>query len=156
MSRFVLGVAVWFLAAAPSFAQAAPDARTQEAAMTLLESMHMDRVLSDAIKQTLDLQIQQNPQIAPMRGVMDQFFAKYMSWNALKDDMAAMYAREFSEAELTQITAFYQSPVGQKMVDKMPSMMSQGMALGQQRVQAHMTELQAALMAEMAKQGKAP
>ena len=45
-----------------------------------------------------------------------------------------IYARNFSADELKQITAFYRSPVGAKMLAKMPQLMGEGMQVGQQIV----------------------
>ncbi len=44
---------------------------------------------------------------------------------------AAIYARHFTADELRELIAFYQQPIGQKLVDKMPAITQQGMALGQ-------------------------
>ncbi len=46
-----------------------------------------------------------------------------------------VYARHFSADELKQITAFYRTPVGAKMLNLMPQLMGEGMQIGQQIVQ---------------------
>ena len=84
---------------------------------------------------------------------MKQFLAKYMSWDSLKADMIKIYMDEFTESELGELNKFYQTPVGKKTVEKMPTLMSKGAQLGGQRVQEHMPELQAAIAAEAQKQG---
>lgn len=57
---------------------------------------------------------------------------------ALVDDIlnetVPIYARNFSADELKQITAFYRTPVGAKMLAKMPQLMGEGMQVGQQIV----------------------
>ena len=45
-----------------------------------------------------------------------------------------IYARTFSADELKQMTAFYRTPVGAKMLASMPQLMAQGMQVGQQVV----------------------
>ena len=45
-----------------------------------------------------------------------------------------LYARTFTADEIKQITAFYRTPVGAKMLASMPQLMSQGMQMGQQVV----------------------
>jgi hypothetical protein len=74
--------------------------------------------------------------------VMTTFMNKYISWEVLKHDLSVMYAREFSEDELNQLTAFYKTPIGIKLNQKQPVLMQAGMALGQQSVMAHQDELQ--------------
>lgn len=45
-----------------------------------------------------------------------------------------IYARTFSADELKQLTAFYRTPIGAKMLASMPQLMAQGMQVGQQVV----------------------
>lgn len=57
---------------------------------------------------------------------------------ALVDEVLAetvpLYARTYTADELKQITAFYRTPVGSKMLASMPKLMSEGMQIGQQVV----------------------
>jgi len=75
-------------------------------------------------------------------GVMKAYLNKYASWDILKHDMFVMYAREFTEDELKQLTAFYKSPIGMKLNQKQPELLQTSMTLGQQNVMAHQAELQ--------------
>ncbi len=148
MPRALAFAAALALLAGPAFA--ADDARTK-AAEALLKSMKVDKVLQQSIDQMLDMQAKQNPAMAKMRPAMTKFFAKYMSWDALKPDMVALYAEEFTAGELDEMTKFYQTPTGQKMVDKMPALTAKGMQLGLSKVQAHQAELREMIEAEMKK-----
>jgi hypothetical protein len=114
--------------------------------------MKMDVVMDDSVKQMLDQQIAANPAIGQHRQIMLDFMQKYVSWAALKDDLARIYAEEFSAAELKEITAFYKTPTGEKVAMKLPVLTSKGMQLGQQRVQANLPELQQAIMNAVQKQ----
>jgi hypothetical protein len=82
--------------------------------------------------------------------VMKTFMGKYFTWDLLKDKMATIYAEEFNEEELGQITAFYNSPIGQKVSSKLPSLMQKGMMVGQEVVGQHKDELQQMMEAEFA------
>jgi hypothetical protein len=73
---------------------------------------------------------------------MNTYLKKYISWDVLKPDLTMMYAREFTEAELKQLTAFYKTPLGMKLNEKQPLLMQTGMNIGQQAVAAHQGELQ--------------
>jgi len=50
----------------------------------------------------------------------------------LTDVMAAIYASNFTVDELHDIMAFYQSPAGQKYIQRAPMIAQQSMAAGQQ------------------------
>ena len=61
-----------------------------------------------------------------------------------------IYARTFSADELKQMTAFYRTPVGAKMLASMPQLMAQGMQVGQQVVSRRMGPV----MQKMQQEGK--
>ncbi len=44
---------------------------------------------------------------------------------------ANIYARKFSIAEMQQITRFYKSPIGRKLVVQLPQIMQESMRIGQ-------------------------
>ncbi|MEP6810086.1 MAG: DUF2059 domain-containing protein [Chthoniobacterales bacterium] len=123
-----------------------------KAAEETLNLMDTPNLLRQSIDQMVKLQVQQNPTIAPYESVMRDFLGKYMSWESLKPDLVKLYMDEFSEAELGDINRFYQTPAGKKMVEKLPALMSKGAQMGAQRVQEHMSELQAAIEAQSKKQ----
>ncbi len=133
----------------------ADEASHRKAAESLLSLMNMDTVMGQAIDQMLQMQIKQNPAIAPYEQEMKSFLKKYMSWAGLKDDMIKIYADEFTEAELGELSAFYQTPLGKKTLQKMPTLMAKGAELGQRRVQEHLPELTAAI-SEKEKSKKKP
>ena len=114
----------------------------RQAAEALLGLMDMDKLMSESIDQMLEMQVKQNPAIGQFKDEMKKFLSKYMSWAAMKDDMVKIYASEFTEQELKELLAFYQTPLGKKTVQKMPKLMAKGAELGQQRVQQHLPELQ--------------
>jgi|GEM_PF-524441 len=60
----------------------------------------------------------------------------------LKVDIASVYAEVFSEDELRDVIAFYKSPLGKKLLDRMPELMQKSMQISQQRMQSVMPELE--------------
>lgn len=74
--------------------------------------------------------------------VMKVFVGKYVTWDQLKDRIEKLYAAEFTESELNQLTAFYNTPLGKKIVEKLPVFMQKGTLLGQQAVTDHRSELE--------------
>ncbi len=55
--------------------------------------------------------------------------------------MVKMYTKEFTEAELKEMTKFYKSDLGKKIVQKNPVLMQKGADLGARRVQENLEEL---------------
>lgn len=143
----LLGTAFLF---APSPSRA-DEASHLKASLDLLEAAEMEMVFTKTIDQSLAQQIADNPALRELEPVMKAFFDKYMSWNALKDDMAKLYAERFTEAELIDITAFYKTPSGKKMAQVTPDLMTKGSEMGQSKVQAHLTELEEMIVAFRAK-----
>jgi hypothetical protein len=119
-------------------------------AESLLTMMDMDKVMSQSVDQMLQMQVKQNPAIAPFEQQMKAFLNKYMSWASMKEDMVKLYQAEFTEPELKELIAFYQTPVGKKTIQKMPQLLSKGAEIGQTRIQEHLPELQAAIAASAA------
>ena len=87
--------------------------------------------------------------------VMKRFMGKYYSWDILKNDLAKIYAAEFTEDELNQLTTFYNSPLGKKVGSKTPLLLQKGMALGQQTLASHNPELEQ-MMKDAFQSGEAP
>ncbi|MGO8704039.1 MAG: DUF2059 domain-containing protein [Candidatus Brocadiia bacterium] len=127
----------------PVFAEEESKAKEHlAAAMELLQTMQMDKTCAQVIDASVEMQIKTNPELAPYRSVMQDFLRKYMGWDGIKDGMAKVYMDEFTTVELMDITAFYKTPTGQKLALRLPALMTKGGAIGQQRVQEHMGELQ--------------
>lgn len=121
----------------------------RQAAEELLVAMGMERTLEDSINSTLSMQLQQMPQLAQYEDVMRAFLYKYMSWEYLKEHIVQLYAEEFTEAELREITAFYRTETGKKLIELTPVLMNKGMAIGQQAVEEHLPELQQMVLQKM-------
>lgn len=137
--------------AAAAETTAAPDAEALKEAERLLDIMEVDLQMQAAMTMMLDVEFEQKPEMRKFRGVMEAFLAKHMSYAALKDEMVAMYASEFTVAELRKAIEFYGSEEGKAMLRKMPRMMQLGGELGQRRVEENMDELVAAIQAEQAR-----
>jgi hypothetical protein len=144
-----------FLAACAALLTALPCARAddkshRQAAEELLQTMGVEKQMEAAIDQSLTLQLQQQPALNAYKDVMRKFFAKHISYAALKDDLIQIYVEEFSEPELRQITTFYKTPAGKKMVEKGPALIGKSMKLGMERVKKNLDELRQ-MIAEAAK-----
>ena len=74
-----------------------------------------------------------------------------MSWDKLKPEYMKVYADVFSEEEITGIVAFYKTPIGHAMLDKMPLLMSKSMEISQRRMAGLMPEIQRQMQEVMQK-----
>ncbi|GAB2969000.1 hypothetical protein GCM10027048_44680 [Hymenobacter coalescens] len=128
--------------AAASGSPAPISAGQRQAAEELLSTMQMQRNTDNALDQMMTAQLIQRPELKAVEPEMRSFLTKYMSWASLKEDMVALYAREFTEKELKELKKFYGSPTGQKFIGKQSTLMAAGIELGQRRMQEHMPELQ--------------
>ena len=124
------------------------DAASEKEAEKLLNMVGTQEVMEQSMSQMLDIQLQQNPALAPYKGVMMEFLNENMSYESLKPELIKMYSEEFTSSELREIIAFYSTDVGKKSIEKMPTLMMQGGQLGATRVQENIGDLQAMIQAE--------
>ncbi|TWU60097.1 hypothetical protein Poly51_03710 [Rubripirellula tenax] len=121
-----------------------------------LVTMRMEETTRRSIDQMLAMQIQQNPQMEMFADVMKAFLQKHLSFDKIKGEMITIYRDTFTEDEIRQLTAFYQTPVGRKAAERLPALAAASAQIGGKRVQANMAELQAAMakkQAEMQAEG---
>lgn len=137
--------------AASAVSAQAPDAERLAAAESLLVQFDMPTLLSRSVDTVLQQQLAQNPALTPYADIMQDFFRRYMSWDALRAPMTRLYADAFTEPELREMIAFYGTETGRKAARLTPDLMAQGMALGQQIVLEHQPELERAVAERQAK-----
>ena len=113
----------------------------RKAAENLLIVMEVDKTLPQIANQVVENQLQQNPQLAAQREVLQRFLTKYVNWASVKEDTITAYTQEFTEPELKKLTEFYKTPIGKKANEKMPQLAFIGGQIGLRQAQAHQTEL---------------
>ncbi len=146
-----------FVLLSASFAQAQTPAAIKpsqlKAAEDLIAASNIESQMSAMYANMVTAASSQIPedQKTKFKTIMLNFLSKYMSFADLKQEMARIYAEEFTEAELKEITRFYLTPVGKKTIEKLPALQQKGIAMAQQKLQAHLPELQQTLQAELGK-----
>jgi hypothetical protein len=146
------------LSALPTIAQS-PSADTIRAARELVVASRA----GDRIKTLLPLIVQQiKPMIVQNRPEVERDLDQIMPLmlelinsriEQFTDTMAQIYARNFTVDELRQIQAFYQSPTGQKLLDRTPAIAHESMALAQSIGQGIGNELRDRAVNELRKRG---
>ena len=61
--------------------------------------------------------------------------------DAILDDMIPIYQRHFSKTDIDDMSTFYASPTGQKMMREMPALTSESMQASYARMQKQMDVL---------------
>jgi len=112
------------------------------AAENLLIVMEVDKSLPHLAEQVVENQLQQNPQLTPLREILQKFFNRYLNWASVREDTISAYTQEFTEPELKQLTEFYATPLGKKANEKMPKLMFIAEQIGLKKAQANQAELQ--------------
>lgn len=92
---------------------------------------------------------------------MDSFFAKYkaiikdeLSWNRMLPSYIQIYRETFSEKELSELIAFYESPTGQMFIKKTPLILDKTSKIMQQKMVTILTRMDSALTETMKEMSK--
>ena len=129
--------------------QPAGDATHRAAVQRLMEVTRVRELLEGGIEGTLATQLRQMPQLAPHVGLLRDFYREQMDWKVLEPEYTRVYLEVFTEPEVRDLIAFYQTPLGQKMLTKMPLLMAKSNELATRRIQAAMPQLMQRLMEAM-------
>jgi hypothetical protein len=138
MVRRLLIVACLLLLSAPATRAQTPTADAMAAARSLVNTMKLAdqyKALLPAILLGLKPALTQDrPEIEQdydaMMPMIAEAFTPYYS--SMVDGVAAVYASNFTAAELRDIEAFYRQPTGQKLLEKTPVVSQQALAVGQE------------------------
>jgi hypothetical protein len=162
MHRLMTGAAgalvAVLLSMGTAYCQAAP-----ADALTAARELVVASRATDQFKALLPLIIQQlKPVVVQGRPEIERDYDKIMplmmesaqrQLDQMMEEMAAIYAGNFTADEIRQVTAFYRTPVGQKVLDKTPIIAQQSMMSGQKFGQRAAQELQVRIREELRKRG---
>lgn len=135
-----LGAAL--LLSLPSFLQAAEPAHVA-AAERFLQLAHADQLATPVYAQVQQAFAQRFAEDggAGREALLESYQAKAnavldsrISWMQLKPQMLALYTDTFSQQELEELIRFYQSPLGAKVLQKMPMLSAESARVTQERV----------------------
>lgn len=71
-----------------------------------------------------------------------------VGWDKLKPDMVKLYTSNFNEQEMKELIRFYESPLGKKVLEKMPTLTAQSAQLTQGKLETAVPKVNQ-LLAEM-------
>ncbi|WP_422909541.1 DUF2059 domain-containing protein [Pseudomonas sp. MAC6] len=71
-----------------------------------------------------------------------------VGWDKLKPDLVKLYTSNFNEQEMKELIRFYESPLGKKVLEKMPTLTAQSAQLTQGKLETAVPKVNQ-LLAEM-------
>jgi hypothetical protein len=162
-TRFMMAgfIALCLIGRGPAAAQPAA-APTQDALAAARELVQVARA-TDQLKLILPTIIQAlRPAVVQGRPQVEKDFDAFAP--ALLDNMSArlpefaeqiilIYARNFTPGEMREMTTFYRTPVGQKLLEKLPTVTQESMRVGQAWGQRIGAEVQNRMIEELRKKG---
>ena len=134
---------------------AAQEPLRHELALQLLEAMRMPEQIQASLATVVATQARLYPDVPGLPEVLREFLARYVTWDAMKEEYAELYAGAFTEEELREMTAFYRGATGQKLARATPQLTRLGAELGERTLRAHAAELDA-MIARRVGAGTAP
>jgi hypothetical protein len=121
-----------------------------------MRAVDLFKTIMPAMMQSLKPAIVQNrPQVERDYDVIVPLLLEGMNarLNDVIEQIAAVYARNFTADELREAVAFYRGPTGQKIVQKLPTITQESMAIGQRFGQSIASELRGRMIDELRKRG---
>ncbi len=111
-------------------------------AMNLLNEMNLKSVYENAVRNSTIRLVNANPKFKKVEGKIKAFYNKYIGWEGMKKDLAKLYAKYYTVDELKEITNFYKTKTGQKVLATMGKLAYEGQMITQNRLKPHLKELQ--------------
>jgi uncharacterized protein len=125
----------------------ADDASRHAKAQEMLTLLHMDRLMDQLTNGMMEqmaavtkqlggntVKPEDQAKIDEFQNKVVQLVQSQMSWKALEPDYVDIYAKNFTDEQLDAILAFYRSPAGIALVEKLPTLTTQGMQLAQAKM----------------------
>ena len=112
-------------------------AKTED--MLVQMKAHLEQMMIQQMN-AVDLAPEAKQEFSAIQQDLMEWVNSFFGWEAMKDLYVDIYVEVFSEDELKELIAFYQSPLGQKMIAKMPELMQKSMEKTQLILQAKMPE----------------
>ena len=121
----------------------------------LFDAMHMDRTLKqtmDAIEKSVapmtekmfgqDVPESMKKEVADLQKQMFDLIEEQMSWKAMEPVYIDIYARNFTEEQIDDLVAFYKTPTGQALIDKLPTITAEAVPATQDKIVSLQPQIQ--------------
>ena len=152
LTRKSLGPVIVLLAAFGQAGALADEAAHREAVGRLFELTGMQQKIEESVDSVLALQLTQSPGLRDHEVVVREFLERHIGWQSMEDALTDMYLQSFSEQEVNDMNAFYRSPTGRKVIERLPELVQMRNQLASRRLQENIGELQYEIDASMKKE----
>ena len=95
----------------------------KDAAIEYLKAQHAIESTQKGALFMFELKIQRNPDLSSFRDIITKWVKKHYTWENLSPAMIKVAMDTFTEIELREMTAFYKTPTGKKLLKKNPELM---------------------------------
>lgn len=123
----------------------------RESIEELLEITNVDSMIDSMYGQMDQMLIGMGQQMGVKpseQHIFDNFMKKIvasmkeeMSWEKMKEPMIDIYLKYYTEKEVQDMLVFYRSETGRSLIEKMPIVMGESMALSQEMMQSFMPKI---------------
>jgi len=114
---------------------------SSEAAYMLLDEMNLKKVYEDAVDGSTKRLVAANSNFKSIEDKIKAFYQKYIGWDSVKEDLAKLYSKYYTDSELKDIAKFYKTKTGKKVLATMAKLSYEGQLLTQKRLKPHLDEL---------------
>jgi len=152
-------VAAAVLVAAPSAFAQAPSASAMATARQLVTvtgaTALFSPLVAGVVEQSKLLYLQQNPALGKDLNEIAAKMRKDLQprFKEVEEEVAKLYAQQFNEQEMKEILAFYESPVGKKVLQEQPKVVEGSMKFAQDWANKLSEEVTAKMRDELKKRG---
>jgi hypothetical protein len=139
----VLGFALALAAPAAAQETTAPAIAPSHmaAARQFLDAVQIQKLTAAGAEATIGEQIRANPQMGRYRDAMLGWARDLFASEEAVTAFAQLYAEAFTEADLRALTAFYQTPLGQRLATNQTALAARGAALGRRLAESKQADL---------------
>jgi uncharacterized protein len=155
MKKLLMAVVAALACAAPAAAQGEPTPGEAQAVRELLE---VSRTRENFIR-GMELGLEQGGmgEMTPaIRNVMREFMDEHFRYEDLEPEFIQVYADAFTEEEIRGLTAFYRTPLGQRVVETLPEITAASQRIVMERLETAMPQLMQRMMEVMQQEQATP
>jgi uncharacterized protein len=125
----------------------ADEASRRAKAQEMLTLLHMDRLMDQMMNNVMEqastmskqmfganIKPEDQAKIDEFQKQIFQVIQSQLGWKSLEPEYVTIYANNFTDEQLDAILAFYKSPTGISLVEKLPTLTTQGMQVAQSKM----------------------
>jgi hypothetical protein len=141
MTKKILAIAFAAIFSLTAITSLAEDSK-EKAVEKLMKAMKVQEGIDRALDDLVSLQLKNFKNRPKLIADIKAFYTKNIGWEAQKTDIISVYKNLFTEKEINDLIAFYETPTGKKMAELEPDIEKRMMDLTRERMKKCMPELQ--------------